>query len=282
MKGEYVEEKDRTTNMFAKLHQTHKFPHHHHQPPPHLSSHHHHHQPPQPITHFHLTADPHTSSSADSPTSDKKDPPTTTDGASIEVTRRPRGRPPGSKNKPKPPVILTREPEPAMNPYVLELPGGSDIINSVTRFVRKRNTGIIVLTGSGTVTNVTLRQPTTTPPPASTVTFHGRFDILSISGTVLPAMTHPFANGFTISLSGPSGQIVGGPVVGPLLTAGTVYIIAASFNNPSYHRLQAEEVGNEGSGAGESPAAADSGGVSIYSQMGTDVIWAPTARPPAF
>ncbi|KAJ6930373.1 hypothetical protein NC652_014023 [Populus alba x Populus x berolinensis] len=44
-----------------------------------------------------------------------------TDGATIEVVRRPRGRPPGSKNKPKPPVIITREPEPAMSPYILEV-----------------------------------------------------------------------------------------------------------------------------------------------------------------
>ncbi|PHT28772.1 AT-hook motif nuclear-localized protein 17 [Capsicum baccatum] len=227
------------------------------------------------------------------------------DGATIEVVRRPRGRPPGSKNKPKPPVIITRDAEPSMSPYILEIPSGVDIISSVTKFCRKRNMGLCVLNGSGTVTNVTLRQPSTTP--ASTVTFHGRFDILSISATVVqPNVNVPsnngIANGFTISLAGPQGQVVGGGVIGPLVTAGTVYLIAATFNGPSYHRLPVEEEigrnsggGNEGggspshqevSGGGDSghppsTTAPENCGMSMYScHLPSDVIWAPTARQP--
>lgn len=280
--------------MFSKLHQIQKFqPHHLNPNPPNNQQ--------QQIHHFQLARECQTSEEADSRSRSPSRAPTNNDGASIEVVRRPRGRPPGSKNKPKPPVIITREAEPSMSPYVLELPGGADIVDSVTRFCRKRNTGLCVLTGSGTVANVTLRQPSTTP--GATVTFHGRFDILSISATILPSMTsptlQPFANGFTISLAGPQGQIVGGNVVGSLLAAGTVYITAASFNNPSYHRLPIEEdirhsgsggTGNEGhspsavSGGGDSghpPAnvAGDSCGMSIYScHLPSDVIWAPTPR----
>ncbi|KAK3030736.1 hypothetical protein RJ639_036540 [Escallonia herrerae] len=255
MKGEYVEEKDHSNSMFAKLHHHHQTQPHHQQPPsyhPAAAAHQHH-------QHFQFSRECQTSEEADSrspshvttPTTSNKEPPTTAnDGASIEVVRRPRGRPPGSKNKPKPPVIITRDTEPAMRPY-------------------KRNTGLCVLTGSGTVANVTLLQPSTTP--GATVTFHGRFDILSISATILSgvatSMTTPFANGFTISLAGPQGQIVGGTVVGPLMAAGTVYVIAASFNNPSYHRLPCEdEARNTGSGGGggndgqsRSPAASGGG-----------------------
>lgn len=194
-----------------------------------------------------------------------------------------------------------------MSPYILEIPTGVDIINSVTKFCRKRNMGLCVLNGSGTVTNVTLRQPSTTP--VSTVTFHGRFDILSISATVVqPNANIPsnngIANGFTISLAGPQGQVVGGGVVGPLVTAGTVYLIAATFNGPSFHRLPAEEElarnnsggGNEdgsspqqhaevsGGGDGGHPpstTAPESCGMSMYScHLPSDVIWAPTARQP--
>ncbi|KAK2965683.1 hypothetical protein RJ640_023501 [Escallonia rubra] len=299
--------------MFAKLHHHHQTQPHHQQPPSYhptsaaaAAAAHQHHQ------HFQFSRECQTSEEADSrspshvttPTTSNKEPPTTAnDGASIEVVRRPRGRPPGSKNKPKPPVIITRDTEPAMSPYVLELPGGLDIVESLSRFCRKRNTGLCVLTGSGTVANVTLRQPSTTP--GATVTFHGRFDILSISATILSgvatSVTTPFANGFTISLAGPQGQIVGGTVVGPLMAAGTVYVIAASFNNPSYHRLPCEdEARNTGSGGGgggndgqsRSPAAsgggdsghppgqaAESCGMSIYScHLPSDVIWAPTPR----
>ncbi|KAK4276878.1 hypothetical protein QN277_014979 [Acacia crassicarpa] len=283
MKGEYVEQQAKASdppNMFSKLHH-HPFPHHP----------------------FHLSRDSQNSEDDDtrSATATPNQPPkpSSADGSSIEVVRRPRGRPPGSKNRPKPPVIITRDPEPTMSSFILEVPGGTDVVEAIARFCRRKNTGLCVLTGSGTVANVTLRQPSTTP--GATVTFHGRFDILSISATFLanqPAGPVPaFPNGFTISLAGPQGQIVGGLVVGSLLAAGTVFVIAASFNNPSYHRLPAEEdVRNSvsgGGGDGQSPpvsggggetghAPGDSCGMSMYScQLPSDVIWAPTARPPS-
>uniref|UniRef100_A0A5B7B0A3 AT-hook motif nuclear-localized protein n=1 Tax=Davidia involucrata TaxID=16924 RepID=A0A5B7B0A3_DAVIN len=301
MKGEYVEEKDHSNTMFAKLHQTQQFQQQQLQPLHH--THHHH--------HFQVTTrECQTSEEADSRSPGGGATPTANanngDGATIEVVRRPRGRPPGSKNRPKPPVIITRDTEPSMSPYVLELPGGVDVVDAISRFCRKRNMGICVLTGSGTVANVTLKQPSSTP--GATVTFHGRFDILSLSATILPMSTSsilpPLANGFTISLAGPQGQIVGGSVVGSLLAAGTVYVIAASFNNPSYLRLPVEDDvhnsvsgGNDqgqsppavpggGGDGGHPPSAAESCGMSMYScHMPSDVIWAPTARqapPPPY
>lgn len=212
------------------------------------------------------------------------------DGATIEVVRRPRGRPPGSKNKPKPPLIITREPEPAMSPFILEIPAGSDVVEALARFSHRKNTGLCVLSGSGPVANVTLRQPGATP--GATVMFHGRLDILSMSATFLLHASPPSA--FAVSLAGPQGQIVGGLVVGRLLAAGTVFVIAASFNNPSYHRLSSEEEAqnNSVSGGGEAQSPPVSGGgvesghvpadqSCMYScHLPSDVIWAPTARPP--
>ncbi|CAL5204608.1 unnamed protein product [Lathyrus oleraceus] len=220
------------------------------------------------------------------------------DGATIEVVRRPRGRPPGSKNRPKPPVIITRDPEPAMSPFILEVSAGNDVVQAVAEFSHRRNIGLCVLTGSGAVANVTLRQPSTTP--GTTVTFHGRFDILSLTATFLPQSSGgspTVPNGFSISLAGPQGQIVGGIVAGNLIAAGTVFVIAASFNNPSYHRLPPEEEGGNSvsGGDGISPpvsGAVDSGqgqggescGMSMYSchLPPSDVIWTPSARPPPY
>ncbi|KAK4390101.1 AT-hook motif nuclear-localized protein 17 [Sesamum angolense] len=171
-------------------------------------------------------------------------PPPAHDGATIEVLRRRRGRPPGSKNKLKPPVIITRDsPQPTMNPYVLELPAGVD---------RRR-----------------------------------------IHNSLLPEAQHwPLRNGqFSVSVAGPQGQVVGGIVVGPLLSAGTVYLIAATFNNPSFHRLQQVDydqdkaAGDGGhssrkaaSGECDAAAAPESDGISMYSYQPSDVIWAPNAR----
>ncbi|KAG1371115.1 AT-hook motif nuclear-localized protein 28 [Cocos nucifera] len=155
--------------------------------------------------------------------------------------KKPRGRPPGSKNKPKPPVVITRESETAMRPLVLEIAAGCDVLETVAAFARSRRMGISVLSGSGVVANVPLRHPTTNPP---VMTLHGRYDILSLSGTVLPppcatstASAAPTQVNFSISLAGTQGHVIGGTVAGQLKAAGPVVLVAASFANPEFHRL---------------------------------------------
>lgn len=152
----------------------------------------------------------------------------------LEPGRKPRGRPPGSKNKPKPPVIITRENGNAMRPHILEVAGGCDVGDSVASFSRRRQRGVCVMGASGTVSNVTLRQPTT---PGATVTFHGRFEIISLSGAFLPHPSSAPTTGLTVSLAGAAGQVLGGSVVGTLMAAGPVLVIAASFVGPTYERL---------------------------------------------
>ncbi|RWW08618.1 hypothetical protein GW17_00027935 [Ensete ventricosum] len=151
-----------------------------------------------------------------------------------EINRKPRGRPPGSKNKPKPPIIITRESANALLSHVMEIADGYDICESVATFARRRQRGVCVLSGNGTVTNVTLQQPAS---PGTIVTLHGRFEILSLSGSFLPPPAPPAATGLAIYLAGGQGQVVGGSVVGPLIASGPVIIIAASFGNAAYERL---------------------------------------------
>ncbi|KAJ6803543.1 putative AT-hook motif nuclear-localized protein 24 [Iris pallida] len=153
--------------------------------------------------------------------------------------RKPRGRPAGSKNKPKPPVIITKESPNALRSHVLEIAGGADIMDAVSVFARRRQRGVCVLSGSGVVTNVTLRQPAA--PPGAVITLHGRFEILSLSGAFLPAPSPPAASGLTVYLAGGQGQVVGGSVVGELLSSGPVMVIAATFSNATYERLPLEE-----------------------------------------
>lgn len=169
---------------------------------------------------------------------DKGGAPGPTTGEAGDNQRRPRGRPPGSKNKPKPPIIITRDSANALRAHVLEIATGCDVGESVATFAHRRQRGICVLSGSGTVTNVTLRQPAA---PGATVTLHGRFEILSLSGAFLPPPAPPGATGLTIYLAGGQGQVVGGSVVGALVASGPVVIIAASFLNASYDRLPLDE-----------------------------------------
>ncbi|KZV38305.1 hypothetical protein F511_36246 [Dorcoceras hygrometricum] len=159
-------------------------------------------------------------------------------GDQSEVTRRPRGRPSGSKNKPKPPIIITRDSANALRSHVMEVANGSDIQESISVFATRRQRGVCILSGNGTVTNVTLRQPSA---PGAVVTLRGRFEILSLSGSFLPHPAPPSASGLTIYLAGGQGQVMGGTVVGPLLASGPVVIMAASFGNAAYERLPLEE-----------------------------------------
>lgn len=154
------------------------------------------------------------------------------------VARRPRGRPPGSKNKPKPPVIITRESANTLRAHILEVGNGCDVFDCVATYARRRQRGICILSGSGTVTNVSLRQPAAA---GSVVTLHGRFEILSLSGSFLPPPAPPGATSLTIFLAGGQGQVVGGNVVGELTAAGPVIVIASSFTNVAYERLPLDE-----------------------------------------
>ncbi|KAJ4848300.1 AT-hook motif nuclear-localized protein 24 [Turnera subulata] len=159
-------------------------------------------------------------------------------GGEGEITRRPRGRPAGSKNKPKPPIIITRDSANALRTHLMEVADGCDIVESVATFARRRQRGVCIMSGTGTVTNVTLRQPAS---PGAIVTLHGRFEILSLAGSFLPPPAPPAATGLTIYLAGGQGQVVGGSVVGTLTASGPVVIMAASFSNAAYERLPLEE-----------------------------------------
>ncbi|MCL7034263.1 hypothetical protein MKW94_010523 [Papaver nudicaule] len=198
------------------------------------------------------------------------------DQGAVEVgSRRPRGRPPGSKNKPKPPIFITRDSPNALRSHVMEIASGADVAESVATFARRRQRGVYVLSGSGAVLNVTLRQPAA---PGAVVALPGRFEILSLAGSYLPGHAPPGATGLTVYLSGGQGQVVGGCVVGTLIASGPVMVIAATFGNATYERLPLEEQaehnnqqqdheeagsgggGGGGQGLGNSPPAVGSSG----------------------
>ncbi|KAM0941552.1 putative AT-hook motif nuclear-localized protein 15-29 [Dioscorea sansibarensis] len=159
---------------------------------------------------------------------------------SAAPTRRPRGRPTGSKNKPKPPIIVTRDSPSALRSHVLEVSSGADVLETLSEYARRRGRGVCVLSGGGAVVNVALRQPGASPPGSVVATLRGRFEILSLTGTVLPPPAPPGAGGLTVFLAGGQGQVVGGSVVAPLVAAGPVVLMAASFANAVYERLPLE------------------------------------------
>ncbi|XP_057778746.1 AT-hook motif nuclear-localized protein 19-like [Salvia miltiorrhiza] len=180
------------------------------------------------------------------------------EGAVEAPARRPRGRPSGSKNKPKPPIFVTRDSPNALRSHVLEVASGSDVAESIAQFARRRQRGVCVLSANGTVANVTIRQPSAA---AGAVALHGRFEILSLTGSFLPGPSPPGSTGLTVYLAGGQGQVLGGSVIGALVAAGPVMVIASTFSNAVYERLPLEEEEEEAGGGGDMGGGVEQGGM---------------------
>lgn len=160
---------------------------------------------------------------------------------------------------------MTRDSPNALHSHVLEVAAGADIVDCVAEYARRRGRGVCVLSGGGAVVNVALRQPGASPPGSVVATLRGRFEILSLTGTVLPPPAPPGASGLTVFLSGGQGQVIGGSVVGSLVAAGPVVLMAASFANAVYERLPLE--GEEEDQAAAAAAAAAAGAEAQQDQV---------------
>ncbi|XP_058782935.1 AT-hook motif nuclear-localized protein 29-like [Vicia villosa] len=145
--------------------------------------------------------------------------------------RRP-GRPLGSKNKPKMPIIEKHDNPNALNSHVLEITSGSDVSQSLFDYVHRKGRGINILCGNGIVTHVRLLQS-----PGNVVFLQGSFEILSISGTVIPSETIPSAGGLVVYLMGKSGEVIGGSVMSPLVASGSVTLMASSFASTASEKI---------------------------------------------
>jgi predicted DNA-binding protein with PD1-like motif len=122
---------------------------------------------------------------------------------------------------------------------LLEIADGVDIVEAVAEFVaRRRQRGVVVLSASGIVRDVTLRKPGT---PEGRFTLHGAFEILSLSGSLMPSPCPPGASGLAVLLARGQGRVIGGTVVSQLVASGPVMVFAATFSNINYERLPLED-----------------------------------------
>ncbi|KAG6474764.1 hypothetical protein ZIOFF_068703 [Zingiber officinale] len=147
-------------------------------------------------------------------------------------SQRKRGRPPGSRNRPKPPVVITRDSGHLVRVHVMEVAAGHDVVESVADFARRRQVGLGMISGRGTVSAVNVRGPDGAVLPR-----RGLFEVVSLSGSVLPPLSPPATSWLTVYLVGAQGQVVGGSVVGPMVAAVPVMIIATSFGKAAYEKL---------------------------------------------
>lgn len=165
--------------------------------------------------------------------------------AGAPVKRR-RGRPLGSKNRPKPLPSPPPPPPPGAKLFhVIEIPAGHDVITYLALLAGHHYVGISVLSATGAVENVAFRQPPFLESSAIAASFRGPFEILSISATFFPAAMEAVAANISgntsVFLAGPLGKVLGGRVAGPLTAASTVVIVAAVFSGVDFHSLRVED-----------------------------------------
>ncbi|KAL3619296.1 hypothetical protein CASFOL_036866 [Castilleja foliolosa] len=148
------------------------------------------------------------------------------------VDKRRRGRPPGTGWKQKLAPLgdwMKTSAGLAFTPHVLQIGVGEDVAEKILAFAQQRPRALCVLSGSGTVSTVTLRQSTTS---ADSVTYEGRFEILCLSGSYLVAEASGPRNrtgGISISMCSPDGHMIGGAIGGRLIAANHVQVVACSF-----------------------------------------------------
>ncbi|CAN6170101.1 unnamed protein product [Urochloa humidicola] len=140
-----------------------------------------------------------------------------------------RGRPLGSTNKKQQPQAAVAGPGLAgLKPHIFTVQAGEDIASRAMSF-SGNGWAVCILTANGAVSNVTLRQGDSS---GGTVTYEGRFEILSLAGSYLLSESAGMSSrtgGLSVSLAGPDGRVLGGAVAGPLTAASPVQVVIGSF-----------------------------------------------------
>ncbi|KAL1309181.1 hypothetical protein HN51_051870 [Arachis hypogaea] len=138
-----------------------------------------------------------------------------------------RGRPRGSLNK-HPHLKGLGLAKLTFTPHVLTVKSGEDLGVKVTSISMDGPRNICILTANGTISNVTLSQPSI---PGGTVTYEGRFEILALCGSFLLSENGQFqrTGSLSLTLSGPDGRVMGGAIAGVCVAASPIQIVFASF-----------------------------------------------------
>ncbi|XP_020110331.1 AT-hook motif nuclear-localized protein 10 isoform X2 [Ananas comosus] len=147
--------------------------------------------------------------------------------ASPDAVKKARGRPPGSGRKLQ--MAALGSAGIGFIPHIITVKAGEDVSSKIMSFSQQGPRAVCILSANGAISNVTLRQAATS---GGTVTYEGRFEILSLSGSFLLSESggqRSRTGGLSVSLAGPDGRVLGGGVAGLLTAASPVQVVVGSF-----------------------------------------------------
>ncbi|EPS71667.1 hypothetical protein M569_03092, partial [Genlisea aurea] len=112
-------------------------------------------------------------------------------------------------------------------PHVITINSGEDVYAKIMEFARQGPRTVCIVSGRGSVMNVTLRHPNSS---GGIVTYEGLFEIVSLSGSFTPGSKFFSRTGtLTVTASGADRRIVGGLIAGRTTAATPIKVFVTSF-----------------------------------------------------
>ncbi|XVF51624.1 hypothetical protein PTKIN_Ptkin04bG0199300 [Pterospermum kingtungense] len=167
-------------------------------------------------------------------------------------------------------------------PHIITVNAGEDITMKIISFSQQGPRTICILSANGMISSVTLRQPDSS---GGTLTYEGRFEILSLSGSFMPndsGGTRSRSGGMSVSLASPDGRVVGGGVAGLLVAAGPVQVVVGSFLAGNQHEQKPKKQKHEPISAATPMAAISVSSADPKLNISTSFrgdSWSPTPLP---
>ncbi|KAG8391815.1 hypothetical protein BUALT_Bualt01G0226100 [Buddleja alternifolia] len=114
-----------------------------------------------------------------------------------------------------------------MAPHIITIAVGEDIKGKILSLLQGRG-AIVILSGIGSISVANIKFSSS----GGSVTYEGHFDMLHLSGSYINDVDGPHGStgGLNVTLAGPDGRVVGGPVEGILVAASPVQVIVGSLS----------------------------------------------------
>ncbi|TKY57146.1 AT-hook motif nuclear-localized protein 17 [Spatholobus suberectus] len=164
--------------------------------------------------------------------------------AIVALIGRLRGRPPGSKNKPKlalkfpiPATFLLQEKEDFLKPIVLNIPTSIDLVDAIINFARNQDVSIVVHNASGPISEVILCNLF---DHSRDMFLQGNLHMLSLSGfytkglSPSPPSNVPYSF-FAIQVTR-TRELFGDLVGGKVITVEPVHVMASIIKKHEYQK----------------------------------------------
>ncbi|XP_004501114.1 AT-hook motif nuclear-localized protein 10 [Cicer arietinum] len=177
--------------------------------------------------------------------------------ASIGTSKKSRGRPRGSHNKNHSRKIPSGLPRPTLTSHIIMVNPGEELYEKLRAFSQDIAKSVSIVTANGVVSKVRISSH---PSSDETITYEGRYEIISLSGSFIFYENESQRNinsGLNVTLSSFSdGRVFGGRVAGVLIAATSLQIVLGSFSSEGLEEVDFTNQKENESGPKEVPTEA--------------------------